>query len=757
PLILILDDFHHADAASVHLLYELAKSAPARPWLICLTVRTEGVRTGSPVGGLLPVLRQESLARYIALNRLSPDDTAAVIKALLGSPAGEQARQRIYDLSLGNPLMTREVTLDMRESGRIRRAGEEWEISGEEEDRAPAPLGQILLGRLNRLGPEARNVMDVAAILGFEFSLAELRTAVQRAFPSQSAEDLLLALDTALEHRFLFSQGGTYAFTHPMVRLALIDDMPEHRRSHTHGAVARALETINPTDVDRLAFHFSRSYERDKAIEYLDQAATRAAGLFANVEAAAYYTELLRFVDEPAQRVEAARARLRLGRVLVRLGRYDDAVRELRHARDSFATAGSCDDMAYVTSLIGDAYLHKGAPGEGEAAVTAFLHEYDGRISPVARATLYTMLSQLYFPLGRPHDQLAAAEEAERLTVSRVDEPHAHRLLGIAVAEHGAALMALGRTDEAASYLMQGLQINERSGTLLAVSRAATALARLAGIAGDFDQEGKYLQMALKAAETLGSPSRMVFVLARLSRRATLIGNFAEGREYAERARVLDAEHPSSSRTIVYLALAELAAAVGDAKAVRAFVDEGRSQADALQDIWFGAELEALDIEFQILQRNPQGVTERLEALLAQPHLRPAHFRRLLAQAYVQLGRIDEADAEVTAAEEYARRVNDRLALPMILGVRAGIRAARGKFGEAQQLFDEALEQARQMGLPRLEAMLLRARGTTARRNGHTALARGSLEAAQELFDRLGADGIARLIHDELTTISDEE
>jgi len=522
----------------------------------------------------------------------------------------------------------------------------------------------------------------------------------------------------------------------------LLDDMAQHRQAVLHGAVADAIAVTNPRDVDRLAFHYSRSLNDEPAIRYLRLAAERAADVYANAAAADRYGELVRRLSMLGRNDQAADVRQSLALVLLRLGRYEEARAELEQAMEVYERSWSLDRLADALSLISATYRVRGNAEAGTRVIETFLDERGDRAGDLPRAKLLLALAQLYFPLGRVEDQLAAAREARRLLTGS-SEPAARALLGRALGEEGVALVVLGRYDEAAEPLHVGREVTERDKALREVSRIDSALAMSAHAAGNVAAEDRYLRHGLEVAKRLGDTARLAFMLARVGRQEIFMGKIADARAHIEEAVALDRDHPSAARTLIYTARVELAAADNRPEDVARFVAEGKAFAEQMDDRMWVIDLEGVAMEIQLQRLEPEGVAERIDELMPVAASQNPRFHRLKAEACLMSGRVDEAKRAIARAEEEALVQKNYIELPAILRVRAACRVVEGDREGAERLFDDALTRARAMDLPREEAVILGARGYLAARHGRAEEGRDWLHQAWEILERLGQGSLA--------------
>ncbi len=176
PVVLLLDDLHWADPASLDLLRFLARSVAALPLLLLVTYRSDELTRRHPLYALLPQLAREAGAERIDLGRLDDDAVRALVGERYGLPDADAARLVAYLQAAGGgqrPLRRRTAPL-ARRGGRAARDGDGWRLGDLAATAVPALLRQVIDGRLARLDEEAQRLLAVAAVIGHEVPLDRL-------------------------------------------------------------------------------------------------------------------------------------------------------------------------------------------------------------------------------------------------------------------------------------------------------------------------------------------------------------------------------------------------------------------------------------------------------------------------------------------------------------------------------------------------------------------------------------------------------
>ncbi len=239
PTVLVIDDLHWADQATITLWGRLARSAGQLPLLL--------------IGTMRPVPQRDEL---LALQRAVPDTvhltlpglTVAAVAELVAALAGGQPDDkllRLADGAAGNPLYITELLAALARSSSltVTEAGAVELTSGS----APASLSAAIADRLGFVSRQVREVVRAAALLGVEFAVPDLAIVL-----GCGAADLVSAVNEAGSAGILAESGSQLRFRHPLIRKALYEEMPRSLRAAWHRDAGRAL-AASGAPVDRVA------------------------------------------------------------------------------------------------------------------------------------------------------------------------------------------------------------------------------------------------------------------------------------------------------------------------------------------------------------------------------------------------------------------------------------------------------------------------------------------------------------------------
>jgi hypothetical protein len=325
PLLLVIDDLHWADVPSLRLLSFLAPRLHEIRVSVLAAYRDTDADLAPSLGAVLPDLVRHG--RHLVLPPFTPGEVGALVVELTGSARGEAEVAHLHWLTGGNPLFAREL---------VNLADDEHRATSPEA--LPESVRATLTRRLDLVSPECRRALDVAAVVGVEFSLDVLR-----ATAPATDSDIIEVLDEAVRARLVRDLGfGRFEFAHPLTRETAYQELGLARRVRLHQAVGETLEQLRATDVDvdpaELAYHFRNAAaggNAEKALGYAEEAADRAMGMLAYEAAVTLYEDALAALALSA--LDPAR---RTG-LLLQLGDARVAAGDLSSARTAFEEAAA--------------------------------------------------------------------------------------------------------------------------------------------------------------------------------------------------------------------------------------------------------------------------------------------------------------------------------------------------------------------------------------------------------------------------------
>jgi DNA-binding CsgD family transcriptional regulator len=275
PLVILLDDLHWSDTASLELLRFVARKLASAPILLLSTYRSDEVSRQHPLYWLLPVLVREALAVRIDVSPLGDDDVCTLIDHAYQLPPDDTSRLAAYlqARAEGNPFFLGELLQSLEGTVLRPTATGGWELGALAHIQVPPLLRQVIDTRLGRLGADADALLAIAAVIGQVVPLA-LWAAV-----SETTEEALLPLvERAVGARVIDAteDGLAVRFTHALIREALYEGVLPPRRRIWHRQVGEALMAQGTApDPDAVAYHLNQAGD-PRAVDWLTRAGERA-------------------------------------------------------------------------------------------------------------------------------------------------------------------------------------------------------------------------------------------------------------------------------------------------------------------------------------------------------------------------------------------------------------------------------------------------------------------------------------------------
>lgn len=241
PVLLVLGDLSEVDEIGLDVIRYLAHLAARVPLLIAATLRDPDIEFGSGLRRMAEAMTRERLWLRMELRCLSRRATDQLVQLLLpGIDVSDDTLTGIYAASRGNPLFIQELADGVGSGGDVAGAGTCYrDDPARLAARLPARTRALTALQLALMEHPLRQVLGLTAAAGAtEITLGHLRAAAAALEPPLAVSVLFDALDRALRMRILEERETGYAFRHPVVRAAVYDGLPRHRRDELHAALA---------------------------------------------------------------------------------------------------------------------------------------------------------------------------------------------------------------------------------------------------------------------------------------------------------------------------------------------------------------------------------------------------------------------------------------------------------------------------------------------------------------------------------------
>jgi tetratricopeptide (TPR) repeat protein len=731
PTVLILEDWHWADAASDaalrHLLGVIARSL----LLVVITYRPDY----QPRWGNL------SYHTSVLLSPLDARHTEAISRAVLGAehlPPGLAAL--IYTRTGGNPFFIEEVCRSLREAGVVLvEDGRAVLTQALDTLTLPDTVQAIIRTRLDRLDPDAREVVRLASVIGRTFGRRLLERLYAGQAPLSQVLETLKALEMIQQTRVL--PEAEYMFTHVLTQEVAYETLLLQRRKVLHGMVGEAIEALYHNrleeQVDLLQQHFSRAENWPKAVHYGRQAAENAMRLHQFHEALItleqVQTWLLRMPEDESRQAVMIDVLLHQERLYQRRGRPERQQALIEQLFALLQPAGDRACLAEVYRRQGGLYTDLRRFDEAERAFDAALRLRRALSDAAGESDTLKSLGLLRLGQGQYEAALACNEAALALDRQRGDA-------GACTADLinlGIVLQHLGDYERALACLEEALQLCETTQDTVKLRETLYTIAGVHRKLGDLERALACYQRAYDLnVQNYNQPSPMAL--------AAIAAVYWEQGKTDDSLRlykdVVQMERETGRGSVlpqVLRTLGELLLALNEPREALPYLVEGAGVFAALEDWESAAALweKVATIYEQTLEEYQEAYAawEKVRVLRRQ-----MHDRHGVLEALQQMGRLARQRlGEPKQALQYFREALD---LAMELGEPAkqgellntmGIIAwQQGAYADALAHYEQGLQLYRDLGDTAHTGLMLNSLGVTLRRLGRYDEALAHLQVA---------------------------
>jgi len=270
PLIVIFEDLHWIDDETQALLNLLADSIGTAKILLLVNYRPEYSHGWG----------SKTYYTQLRLDPLGKESAAAMLQSLLGDSTELGPLKRlIIEKTEGNPFFMEETVEALLDDGALVRNGSIKLVKPLAELKIPPTVQAILASRIDRLSPDEKDLLQTLAVIGREFAFGLVQRVV-----AKSEDDLDRMLHDLQLAEFIYEQPAAgdieYTFKHSLTQEVAYKSVLVERRKLLHERIGSAMEASFPQSIDdhlsQLAYHYGRSSNIEKAIQYLDRASQQA-------------------------------------------------------------------------------------------------------------------------------------------------------------------------------------------------------------------------------------------------------------------------------------------------------------------------------------------------------------------------------------------------------------------------------------------------------------------------------------------------
>lgn len=566
PTLLVLEDLHWADEATLDVLRMLGRRVETLSSLVIATYRDDELGRVHP---LRMTLGELATTRGVARLRLEPLSAAAVAQLADGHLVDVE---ELYRLTSGNPFYV----------GEVLEAGTE---------RIPVTVRDAVLARKARLSPAAAEIVETVAVAASDVEIWLLEAV---------CSESVAAVDECLSSGMLVSVVSGVAFRHELARIAVEEALSPMRRVALHRRMLAALSEppAQARDLERLAHHAEAAGDGDAAVRFAPEAAERATSLGAYREAAAQYARALRFADGIPPKRRAALLERRSEACYLADDQLD-AIATLEEAVKGYRQAGA--DSERANALVGlSSYLAcRGLYSDAESAVDDAMRLVVDEAESQELARVCAAYAGIRLYSGDLDEAIHWARRAIEVAERAGDET----TLGQALVTLGTA--ELGRDpSKGRDTLLRAAAEGRETGRVVQVARALNNLGREGALHRLHDLANTYLPAALEHCTEHNIDMWRINVLAYLARSQLVQGKWTDAAETAT-SLLQDPRDSPWPHVEALTVLALVRARRGDPGA-RAALDQARAIGPSPEELESVAAIAAAEAEVAWLERRPK-------------------------------------------------------------------------------------------------------------------------------------------------------
>ena len=497
PLIMAYEDLHWIDKSSEDQLKHLLESIPGAKVVLIFTYRPEFVHTW---GG-------KSYHSQVMLNRLSNRESIMMVSHLLGTEELDRDLEEfILEKTEGIPFFIEELIKSLKDLKIIAREGKRYRIAKDiKKVTIPATIQDVIMARVDSLPQEMKGLLQTVSVVGRESSYDLIKRVT-----GLTEQELLSYLSVLKDSELLYERGiypqSTYVFKHALTQEVAYNSLLLKRKKEIHEEIGRAMEALYPDRIEEhyelLAYHYGRSANADKALQYLDLANQKAAKLNAMEEAKAYFDEAMELLDTMPETDVNRQRRISLlvnqGIVFLLLFKSPEYYDLLTRYEPMARGLGNPELLGAFYARLGHCEYSFANIDQAIQTLTkaAELAEASGNVEEAGYAYVFWEFS--HFDRGDFERVLALKEDVLRTMEQRFNLRWHTYALSIATRAYG----CLGRWDEAVEEAQKALSIAEEFLDNSLISFVAWNLSIAYTWKGDSDMAIKYGELAVQKAPT---------------------------------------------------------------------------------------------------------------------------------------------------------------------------------------------------------------------------------------------------------------
>jgi predicted ATPase/class 3 adenylate cyclase len=508
PTVLVIDDLHWADPASVEFIIHLFQLADKVPILFICALRPERY---SPAWMVKQAAESDYSHRYleIELSPLSEDDSGELVDRLLTvSDLPEDLRSLILKKSDGNPFFVEEVIRTLIDNGVVVRntANNKWHATKSVEDISiPSNLQALLNARIDRLEDTTKHILQLASVIGRSFYYQVLDIINDTTDGLDVELNNLLRLELILENaREPYLE---YVFRHALTQETAYNTILLKHRREFHRRVGEALLQLYPERIDDfstvLGHHFYMAQDL-RALAYFRKEGDAALRLYANQEATSYYTQAIEVAlwNEKPEIESLIHLYTQRGRAYELDSRFEEAIQNYEEMENLGKTLNS--QRLILEGLVLQALIYSIASNlfnqeQGEKLVQRAMVLAEELKDKKAQAKLYWILGNLYRFSEEAEKALSAGDTSVELAREIGDE----ELLAYALNDNSHNYSMRGSILRGFEYLQEASKLWRKLNNKAMLADSLSGLAAASMYMGKFEDAYHYSGEAYQISQAI--------------------------------------------------------------------------------------------------------------------------------------------------------------------------------------------------------------------------------------------------------------
>lgn len=473
PATIVIDDLQWADNATLDVFLSLANSLPSMHLLLVGIYRSDEIPRGHPLRWLRNQLKRNRMAREIIIKPLTKSESTALAEAVAGQQIAPSLAETLYQRSEGVPLFIEQLIVALASEDRLHMQDQELQLAGDDELPLPETIRDVILIRLDTLTDAARQFAEVAAVVGENFELVQIANLAE----GDTGLDLLIDKGLIVE-----GSHGHAAFHHALTREVIYREIPWTRRRALHRTVAEHL-AMKDAAAEIIATHWLEAREIEQARLALAKAARHACRIHAYRDATNFGNQALELWPDGQDEETRIAVVERFGNCAQLSGMLPEAARAWREAAVKRLENGQVTEYAITQRRLASVLELQGAWTQAMTARTNAAENFEHEDQSEEAATEYLALAGTLHGQGQFSQALQYAEKASQLA----SEVEAEDLRFQAAGLIGRLLAKLGRLDE-------GLKISKEALTgALNGSHTDAAVQNYLNLASALEQASDYI------------------------------------------------------------------------------------------------------------------------------------------------------------------------------------------------------------------------------------------------------------------------